>query len=144
MTETYRLQPLEYRAGRKLRFVAVALPILGILGGVMRMMGLSEAATILVVSLLLAVGFGLSILSARMDARQEAEDAIDRTVWQERDHRLQLDRQALIEQQLKELAKRHRAEHEALIRYGASREQLTAMIEQHSGDWDELIERLTA
>jgi len=140
----HSLVTLEYDTRRKVRFVVVALPTLGILGGALRIVGLSETAALLVVSLLLTVAFALSVLSARMDAQQETADATDRSAWRERDQRLRVDREARIARQLKEVAERHRVEREALIHRGASREQLTAMIEHHSDDWDELIQRLIA
>lgn len=121
-----------YSVGRKVRFVSIALPAFGLVGGVARAMDWPEPLTSLTLIVVFVGSFLASILIAEAAERKRAE----LEEWKRRDLRLQKLREESVDQQKtlmkllerqraemkelerrqRELARRHRAEYEKLVR----------------------------
>lgn len=135
---------VEYRTLGKVKFVAIALPVLGTVGGILKMNGWSDVAMLSVVVPLLIAGFLLSGLTARLVAGRRVELDAEAAVWRERDIRLQRERERIVAEQQKELREmrlRQEAEQAELVRKRGSKEQLAALMNRHRAEYEDLLRR---
>lgn len=118
---------------RKALFVAVALPLLSIVGGIGRAFGWPRLATLVTLAVLFTICF---VLWTLLEAHTERERALDMRHLEElrrREQRLQAERALAVEEQkaLMELAARQRAETRELA-------------ERHRREYEELVKRHSA
>src|SRR5436305_10521174 len=118
----------------KIRFAAIAIPLLGAIGGLMRTMGWSEKATLVAILPPFLIAFlGWHLTLAYLESRSDAR-LLEQKLWAEREARLQQQmREAVAEQQeeLRQLRRRQQEEQERLLNKRATREQLKQMMERH-------------
>ena len=131
----------------KVRFAVTVLPLLGVLGGVLRATGSSEQATLVfAVPLMFVAFFGWRFALAIRRAREMATTA-EQAMWAERDTRARSARQAAVDAQQEELRAirvRQQAEQERLMRERAPTEQLRRMMERHRDEYEAVLRRRSA
>lgn len=137
---------VDFSGREKLSFVAIVLPLLGVVGGLMRITGWSQEATLATVLPLLFMAFFVwRYATSHLEARVTAS-VVDREMWTERTERLERRRQELVASQqveLRQLRLRQQAEQDRLIAERASREELSLMMERHREEYEKLLERQT-
>jgi len=142
--KTLRFDPA---ATDKLRFVAIALPVFGALGGVLRALGRSDQVLLLFTIPLFIVVFLVWRFSMAVRVHRAAADAAERDFFQQREAQLRERLGRLVEAQqaeLSELRRRQRTEQERLLQEQASREQLAVMMERHRSEYESILSRRTA
>lgn len=147
MASTNTIRPADFTPSDKIKFVAVTLPLLGIVGGVLRATGSSEQAVLVAVVPLLVLAFvGWRYGATIKRARGVASEAEQR-MWEERDTRLRQSRQLIIDSQQEELRSlrvRQEAEQMQMMRERASAEQLARMMERHRDEYESILGRRSA
>lgn len=128
-----------YTVRKKIRFLLGALPVLAVVGTVLRIAGVSLELALVSVTVLLGLGFMVSVTSALLDAAQRSRDSRDREQWREADQRWQEKWEAIRTEQLRELAQRHYLEERAVWARRASASEMAEMIQRHADEWDELL-----
>jgi hypothetical protein len=143
MSATNMLDSVDFSVQDKIRFVATVLPILGAIGGIIRIAGGSDAmALVVLVPLLFVAFFG----SKHLGGIREANLA-ERQMWSSRDVRLREQRRVLIEEQqedLKQLRLRQQAEQDRIMSGRPSTDQLKGMMERHRDEYEALLRRQSA
>ena len=114
MPRTDTADPLDLDIRGKLKFVALVIPVLGVIGGLIRMLGGSEQMTLLVVVPLLLIAFVVSKLPELRETPQEDVRHLRRRQQAEQ-NRLMQERAST--DQLKGMMERHRDEYEAFLRH---------------------------
>ena len=143
MSPTNMLDSLDFSIEAKVRFVATVLPILGAIGGIIRIAGGSDEVALVVVVPLLFVAFFGSKYSAAIRKANLAE----RQMWSSRDVRLRDQRRVLIEAQqedLRQLRLRQQAEQDRIMSGRPSTDQLKGMMERHRDEYEALVRRQSA
>ena len=147
MSPTNTLASLDLGAGDKIRFVATLLPILGTIGGLIRISGGSEQVTLVVLVPLLFISFfGWRYVVAIRETRR-AVSAVEQEMWTSRDTRLRVQRQQQIEAQqdeLRQLRLRQQAEQDYLMRKQPSPYQLKQMMERHRDEYEAFLRQQSA
>lgn len=143
MSPTNMLNSLDFSIEDKVRFVATVLPILGAIGGTIRIAGGSDEVALVVLVPLLFVAFFGSKYSGAIRKANLAE----RQMWSSRDVRLREQRQTLIEAQqedLRQLRLRQHAEQDRIMSGRPSTDQLKGMMERHRDEYEALLRRQSA
>jgi len=147
MSPTNTLVSLDLGTRDKIRFVGTVLPILGTIGGIIRISGGSEQATLVaLVPLLFVAFFGCRYLVAIRNIRRAAF-ADEEEMWISRDARLRAQHQEQIEAQqekLRQLRLRQQAEQDRFMRERASPDQLKQMMERHRDEYEAFLRRQSA
>lgn len=147
MSPTNTLASLDFGPGDKIRFAATLLPILGTIGGLIRISGGSQQATLVVlVPLLFIAFFGWRYAVAVRETRR-AVFAVEQEMWTSRDARLRGRRQQQIEAQqeeLRQLRLRQQAEQDHLMRKQPSPDQLKQMMERHRDEYEAFLRQESA
>jgi flagellar motility protein MotE (MotC chaperone) len=135
---------LEYGVWAKVKFVTIALPAFGIIGGVFKTRGLSDEAIVFLLAPLFVFCFVLSILATQFTTRRRARLADEAQTWRERESRLQLARERVVADQqdeLRRIRQRQAAEQAQLLKSGGSKEQLGNLMDRHRAEYEELVRR---
>ena len=138
-----RIGVAEYGTLDKARFVAIALPLLGLMGGAMHTLGWSDQGRLLATVPILVGAFFASHLHAIDRVSRKSELA----GWQDRDARLRKDRESIVAGQQEELTKlrlRQESEQRELIRRRASGDELTGMMDRHRHEYEGMLRKLSA
>jgi hypothetical protein len=143
MSRMNMLDSLDFGMEAKVRFVATVLPILGAIGGIIRIAGGSDEVALVVLVPLLFVAFFGSKYSGAIRKANLAEQQM----WSSRDVRLREQRQVLIEAQqedLRQLRLRQQAEQNRIMTGRPSTDQLKGMMERHRDEYEALLRRQSA
>lgn len=131
----------------KFRLVAILLPGVGVVGGVMRAVGSADTTVLAVTVPLFVVAFLTWRLLAASGAARTAEDATERKLWQAWDKRQAERLQALVlaqKAEFAELRERQLREQQALVERRATRDQMASMMDRHRREYEALLDKLSA
>lgn len=141
------VERVDFGTAAKLRFAAIVLPVLGTLGGVLKVNGQSDEVVLMVVVPLLFVGFFGWRLVAVLRSIRDLQARFEKQFWVERDARATRHLQDQFDAQGDELLKirrRQQAEQDRMLSQNASTEQLANLMERHRGEYEALFNRRTA
>lgn len=143
MSPTNMLDSVDFSIEDKIRFVATVLPILGAIGGTIRVAGGSgEVALVVAVPLLFVAFFG-----SKYSGGIRKASLAEREMWSSREVRLREQRRKLIEAQqedLRQLRLRQQAEQDRIMSGRPSTDQLRGMMERHRDEYEALLRRQSA
>ena len=139
--------PVDLTFRTKISFVAIVLPLLATIGGIMRILGQSQKVTLAIVVPTLFVAFaGWQYIASAVE-RRRTDLQKERDEWALRDARLQRQNRELVtrlQRELKRIRTRQQEEQERLLRKKASDKELRQMMDRHREEYEALLRRQSA
>jgi hypothetical protein len=147
MSTMRAVHSVDFSNREKLSFVATVLPLLGAIGGILRIKGWSEEATLVAILPPLFIAFFVwRYATSRLETRK-VDLLTDQVMWEQMSERLESRRKELVaaqQEELRQLGLRQKVEQERLMKTRASQEQLGRMMDRHREEYEELLQRRTA